>query len=72
VAFGKRDEVGGVDEGDIVAGGEPNAQSAGGALVVVDIEDESAEGGRAAVFEGLFRYAGERWNGRCDSKVAAP
>ena len=31
-----------------------DAQAAGGALVVVDIEDESAEGGRAAAFDRLF------------------
>ena len=53
LALGKRDEVGGVDETDVVAGGELDAESAGGALVVVDGEDLAAEGGRAAVFEGL-------------------
>lgn len=54
VGLREGDEVGGVDEGDVVAGGKPDAQAAGGALVVVDIEDESAEGGAAAVFERLF------------------
>ena len=51
LAFRKRDEVGGVDEGDVVAGGQLDAEAAGGALVVVDGEDLAAEGGRAAVFE---------------------
>lgn len=58
-----RQKVGGVDEGDVVTGGKPNAKATGGALVVVDIEDESAEGGRAAVFEGGFRDA-ERFDFR--------
>ena len=49
-ALGEGDEVGGVDEGDVVAAGEADAQTAGGALVIVEIEDESAEGGAAAVF----------------------
>lgn len=49
-AFGKRDEVGGVDEGDVVTGGELDAEAAGGALVIVDGEDLAAEGGAAAVF----------------------
>jgi hypothetical protein len=49
----KGDEVGGVDEGDVVAGRELDAEAAGGALVIVDGEDLAAEGGRAAVFEGL-------------------
>lgn len=50
-------EVRGVDEGDVVAGGKADAQATGGALVVVDVEDEAAEGGAAAVFGGIFRYA---------------
>ncbi len=54
VALGKRDEVGGVDEADVVAGGEFDAEAAGGALVVVDGEDLAAEGGAPAVFEGLI------------------
>ena len=53
VTIGKGDEMGGVDEGDVVAGGEFDAQAAGSALVVVDFEDLAAEGGRAAVFERL-------------------
>ena len=57
LALGKRDEMGGVDEADVVTGGELDAEAAGGALVVVDGEDLAAEGGGAAVFEGLFRYA---------------
>jgi hypothetical protein len=48
VGFREGDEVGGVDEGDVVAGGELDAEAAGGALVVVDIEDEAAEGGPAS------------------------
>ena len=50
VAFRKRDEVGGVDEGDVVASRKLDAEAAGGALVVVDGEDLASEGGRAAVF----------------------
>lgn len=56
---GEWDEVGGVDEGDVVAGGEADAQAAGGALVIVDIEDETPERGGAAVFGGLV----------CDAEV---
>ena len=52
--LGEWNEVGGVDEGDVVSGRETDAQATGGALVVVDLEDEAAEGGRAAVFERLF------------------
>lgn len=51
--FGEGNEMGGVDEGDVVAGGELDAEAAGGALVIVDGEDLAAEGGGAAVFEGL-------------------
>ena len=58
LALGKRDEVGGVDEADVVASREFDAEAAGGALVIVDGEDLAAEGGRAAVFEGLFRDEG--------------
>ena len=54
LALGKRDEVGGVDEANVIAGGELDAEAAGGALVVVDGEDLAAEGGTAAVFEGLL------------------
>ena len=50
VAVGERDEVGGVDEGDVLCGGELDAEAAGGALVIVDFEDLAAEGGAAAVF----------------------
>lgn len=66
----KRDEMGGVDEADIVASGELDAEAAGGALVVVDGEDLAAEGGRSAVFERLFRDEGSSignggcWDGR--------
>jgi hypothetical protein len=55
VGFGEGDEMGGVDEGDVVAGGELDAEAAGGALVIVDGEDLAAEGGRAAGFGGFFR-----------------
>jgi hypothetical protein len=54
--FGERDEVCSVDEGDVVAGGEADADAAGGALVVVDFEDEAAEGGAATVFERFVGY----------------
>lgn len=57
--FGEGDEMGGVDEGDVVAGGELDAEAAGGALVIVDREDLAAEGGAAAVFEFIFRNAGD-------------
>ena len=57
--FGEGNEMGGIDEGDIVAGGKLDAEAAGGALVVVDGEDLASEGGRAAVFERLFRDEGE-------------
>ena len=53
LALGKRDEVGGVDEADVIAGGELDAEAASGALVIVNGEDLTAEGGRAAVFERL-------------------
>jgi len=58
VAIREGHEVRGVDERDIVAGGEADAEAAGGALVIVDFEDLAAEGWAAAVLEGLFRYAG--------------
>ena len=51
-------EVRGVDERDVIAGGEADAEAAGGALVIVDFEDLAAEGWAAAVLEGLFCYAG--------------
>lgn len=60
LADGKRDEMGGVNEADIVASGELDAEATGGALVVVDGEDLAAEGGRSAVFERLFRDAGSQ------------
>ena len=53
LADGKWNQVGGVDKADVVAGGELDAEAAGGALVVVDGEDFAAEGGAAAVFERL-------------------
>ena len=49
-------EVGGVDEGDVTGRGELDPQAAGGALVVVDLEDLSADGGAAAVFELVFGH----------------
>ena len=42
LALGKRDEVGGADEANVIAGGELDAKAAGGALVVVDGEDLAA------------------------------
>ncbi len=51
---GEGNQVCGIDEGDIVAGREADAQSASGALVVVDIEDQAAEGRTAAIFQRLF------------------
>ena len=51
--LGKRNEVRSIDEGHIVTGGKADAQAACGAVVVVDVEDESAEGRTAAVFGGL-------------------
>ena len=36
LALGKRDEVGGVDEADIVSRRKLDAEAAGGALMVVD------------------------------------
>jgi len=53
VGLGEWNQVGGVDEGDVVSGGQADAQAAGGALVIVDFEDLAAEGGAAAVFEGF-------------------
>ncbi len=58
-ALGKRDEVGGIDEADVVASGKLDAKAAGGALVIVDGEYLTAEGGRAAVFE--FFLGDEKW-----------
>jgi hypothetical protein len=55
----KRDEVRGIVEGDIVAGGEADAEAASGALVIVDFHDLAAEGGTAAVFEGLLGDEGD-------------
>ena len=46
----KGNEVGGVDEADVVAGGELDTEATSGALVIVDGEDLPAESGRAAVF----------------------
>ena len=42
LALGKRDEVGGFDEANVMAGGELDAEAAGGALVVIDGEDRAA------------------------------
>ena len=52
--LGKRNEVCGIDEGHIVTGGKADAQAACGALVVVDVEDEPAEGRATAVFGRFF------------------
>ncbi len=53
VGFRKRDEVGGVDEGDVISGRQADTEAAGGALMVVDLKDLAPEGGAATVFEGL-------------------
>jgi len=53
VAIGEGHEVRGVDEGDVLGGWKFDAETAGGALVIVDFHDLAAEGGTAAVFEGL-------------------
>ncbi len=58
-AFGKRNQMCGINEGNILGGWEFDAQSAGGALVIVDGKDGASEGGGAAVFEFIFRDAGE-------------
>lgn len=47
-------EVGGVDETDVVGGGKFDPETAGGALVVVDFKYFSAEGRAAAEFGFLF------------------
>ena len=49
-----RKEMGSVDEGDVASGRESDAEAAGGALVIVDIEDLAAKGGAAAIFERLL------------------
>ncbi len=51
-------EVGRVDEGDVVSSGQLDPEAAGGALVVVDFEDLAAEGGAATVFEFVFAEGG--------------
>lgn len=53
LTVGKGDEMSGVDKADVIAGGELDAEAASGALVIVNGEDLTAEGGRAAVFERL-------------------
>ena len=58
VAIREGHEVRGVDERDVIPGGEADTEAAGGALVIVDFKDLAAEGGAAAVLEGLFCYAG--------------
>ena len=45
--YGEGNEMGGVDEGDVVAGGEFDAEAAGGALVIVDGEEDLASSGRS-------------------------
>ena len=52
--------MGGVDEADIISGWEPDAEAAGGALVIVDFENLAAKGGRTAVFE----FVGGDFGGR--------
>ena len=70
--LGKRDEVRGIDEGNIVASSEPNAQAACCTLMIVDVEDEPAKGRTATVFGGLFCDERER-RGRFDHRsVVAP
>ena len=56
------DEVGGVDEADVVGGGEFDPETAGGALVVVDFQDFAAESRAAAKF-GFFisDFGRRRW-----------
>ncbi len=54
LALGKRDEMGGVNEADVVASGKLDAKAAGGALVIVDGEDLAAEGGATAIFGRVF------------------
>ena len=62
-AFGKRNEVGGVDEGEVLGDGEFDPEAAGGALMIVDFEDLAAERGRAAIFEFVIGDFG-RWEWR--------
>ena len=52
--LGKRNEVRGIDKGNIVSGWKADPQAACSALVVIDVEDELAEGRAAAVFLWLF------------------
>ena len=47
-AAGERDEVGGIDESEIIAARKADAEAAGGALTVVNFEDFPAEGGVAS------------------------
>ena len=53
LVFGKRNEMGGIDEGDIVNDRQFDAEATGGALMIVDGEDLAAESGRTTVFERL-------------------
>ena len=62
-------EVGGVDETDVVGGGELDAEAAGGALVVVDFEDLAAERGRPAEFGFVFGDALGCWLGECGLRI---
>ncbi len=70
LALGEWDEVGGVDEADVIAGRKLDAEAAGGALVIVNGEDLAAECGRAAEFWRLVgdeqSWIGDRgwWMGR--------
>ena len=53
--FRERDEVGGINEGNFVGDGETNAETAGGALMVVNLNDLTAEGRGATIFGLIFR-----------------
>ena len=78
VAFGERNDVSGIDEGN-ATDRQLDAQSAGSALVVVDLQDLATES-RAAAKTGLFlgcaadrsgrRRRGVEQPGRAERKVA--
>ena len=58
-------QMGGVDETNVVGGRQLDAESTGGALVIVDFEDLAAEGGAAAGFGFVFGDLGGLWIGDC-------
>ena len=62
-------EVCGVDEADVVGGGEFDAEAAGGALVVVDFQDFAAEGGTAADLGFVFGDALRLWIEDCGLRI---